>query len=145
MWQYDNSYLMHYGVLGMKWGVRRARKNREKAVTSSNSAKKWDEKARHAKSRGESKAVAKYRRNAAENRANIKKYQNKANAIERKYKNRAGSDTYNRVKNMSTAKAVGQSLVFGSYGALKYNQARSAGSGRLLSAGQAILSNYLIL
>lgn len=111
MWQYDNSYLEHYGVLGMKWGVRRARKNKEKAA--------------QARARGDTERAT--------------KYSNRAKAIEQKHKNRAGSDTYNRVKNMSNAKAVGQSLVFGTYGALKYNQARSAGSGRLRSAAEAII------
>lgn len=111
MGQYDNSYLEHYGVLGMKWGIRRARKNKQKAD--------------QARARGDTESAA--------------KYSNRARAIEQKHKDRAGSDTYNRVKNMSNAKAVGQSLVFGTYGALKYNQARSAGSGRLRSAAEAII------
>ena len=111
MWQYDNSYLEHYGVLGMKWGIRRARKNKQKAA--------------RARARGDTESAA--------------KYSNRARAIEQKHKDLAGSDTYNRVKNMSNAKAVGQTLVFGTYGALKYNQARSAGSGRLRSAAEGII------
>lgn len=37
---YENNYLKHYGVKGMKWGVRRARKANEKVDKSFN---KWKE------------------------------------------------------------------------------------------------------
>ena len=43
--------LYHYGVLGMKWGQHRVRRNEEKAKLSRQSAKEWDEMARYAKKR----------------------------------------------------------------------------------------------
>lgn len=111
MWYYDDSYLQHYGVLGMKWGVHRAKVNAEKAS--------------RAKARGDSEAAVKYTA--------------KANKIKQKHINRTSKETYNRVKNTSTAKLLGESMVLGTYGALKYNEARSSGSGR----GKSILNGLL--
>lgn len=48
--------LKHYGVLGMKWGVRRARKNVQKAKRARESAKEWDEIARNKESKGHKKS-----------------------------------------------------------------------------------------
>lgn len=97
-----NDYLAHYGVLGMKWGVHRARKNQQKAAK--------------ARAKGNTEAANKY---AA-----------KAKKIEQKHVDRTDRKTYNRVKNTSAAKLYGESLVLGTYGALKYNQARANGSTR---------------
>lgn len=100
-----NSYgdaLAHYGVLGMKWGVHRARKNQQKAAK--------------ARAKGNTEAANKY---AA-----------KAKKIEQKHVSRTDRKTYNRVKNTSAAKLYGESLVLGTYGALKYNQARANGVSR---------------
>jgi hypothetical protein len=79
-------YLMHYGVKGMKWGVRRASKLQTKANIARDSAKEWDEKAAYASSKGKAKRAAKFKQNAADDRAAADKYQAKANKkVEKRY------------------------------------------------------------
>ena len=78
--------LMHYGVKGMKWGVRRARKLQSKANIARDSAKEWDEMAGYARAKGKVKKADKYSANAAEDRADAAKYQAKANRkVEKRY------------------------------------------------------------
>lgn len=143
LWQYDNSYLMHYGVLGMKWGIHRAQKNKKKAQNAKVSANEWDELAKNAKARGETKAASKYREYAAKDRAAAQRYQTKSQKIEQKHKDRTSVKTYNRVKNTSTAKLIGESMVLGTYGALKYNQARASGMKRGMSVVTGLLGGTL--
>lgn len=106
-----NDELMRYGVLGMKWGQRRARKYSEKAGRAS----------------------------AKGNKTAASKYAAKSKKIESYHKNMAGKKTYDRVKKMSTGKALAQSYVFGTYGAMKYNQARAKG----VSRGKAAVNGLL--
>lgn len=135
-----NEELYHYGVLGMKWGVRRARKNVSKAKTARESAKEWDEFARDASSKGKTKAAAKYKSYAAKDRADAKKYDSKAKQIEQKHRQRAGSKTYDRVKNTSTGKLFAQSMLMGTYGTLKYHQAKAE---KKTSTGRAVVEGLL--
>ena len=123
--------LYHYGVLGMKWGQHRVRKNEAKAELSRESAKEWDEMARYAKQRGNMKKAEKYKRYASEDRADSTKYANKARQIQAKHEKLAGGKrAYNYTKKQSTGKALVKSRLFGAYGAMKYNEARSKGATR---------------
>ena len=132
--------LYHYGVLGMKWGQHRVRKNEAKAELSRESAKEWDEMARYAKQRGHMKKAEKYKRYASEDRADSTKYANKAKQIQAKHEKLAGGKkAYNYTKKQSTGKALAKSYLFGTYGAMKYNEARSKGATRGRAAIDAIL------
>lgn len=132
--------LYHYGVLGMKWGQHRVRKNEAKAKLSRESAKEWDEMARYAKQRGNMKKAEKYKRYASEDRADSTKYANKAKQIQAKHEKLAGGKAaYNYTKKQSTGKALAKSYLFGTYGAMKYNEARSKGASRGRAAIDGIL------
>ena len=132
--------LYHYGVLGMKWGQHRVRRNEEKAKLSRKSAKEWDEMARYAKRRGETSKAEKYARNAYEDRADSTKYANKARQIQAKHEKLAGGKAaYNYTKKQSIGQALVKSYLFGTYGAMKYNEARSKGVARGRAAVDGIL------
>lgn len=105
----------HYGVLGMKWGVHRAKVNEAKSS-------KYRAKAKTSTGKAKEKNLEK-----------AEKYSNKSKKIQTKHELRAGKDTYKRVNEASVKKLLGQSLLMSTFGALKYNEARSAGKDRLES------------
>lgn len=112
----DSTQLAHYGVLGMKWGIRRARKLEEKI-----------EKTRSSDGKNSQKKEA--------------KYQSKINKIRRKESNFGGAAS--RIKKMSTGKAIASSMLMGTYGSLKYQQARAAGAKRGEAYLNSIGSSYI--
>lgn len=135
--------LYHYGVLGMKWGQHRVRRNEEKAKLSRQSAKEWDEMAKYAKQRGQASNAEKYKRYASEDRADSTKYANKARQIQAKHEKLAGGKAaYNYTKKQSTGKALVKSYLFGTYGAMKYNEARSKGADRGRAAIEGVLYGF---
>ena len=115
---YSNE-LYHYGVLGMKLGVHRA--------------KSYATKAKKARVKGDA--------------ASARKYENKSKALTAKTnKLSGGKNIVNRVSKQSFGKTVAQTALFGSYGAMKYNQARAKHVSRGKAAFEAVLyknGNYL--
>ena len=79
MWQYNHTdELYHYGVLGMKWGVRKANRYKNKARIARGSADEWDELAGRAEKKGKHKRAAQYRNAAAKDRFDADRYDQKA-------------------------------------------------------------------
>ena len=125
--------LKHFGILGMKWGTHRA-------TVRSGSVKKAKQvqKAEIKKASGDKKQIAK---------AN-KKYQDVYNEQKKKveaqlYKKGYDKETVKRVSKMSTGEAVAQTLILGSYGALKYNQSMAKKKSFAESAAKGVVAAYL--
>lgn len=116
MWRWTgiDTELYHYGVLGMKWGVHRA--------------KAYQAKSNRARSRG--------------NIGDAERYQNKSNRMMAKNERLSGGkNAFERASKQSMGKTLAQAAVFGTYGATKYNQARAKHVSRGKAAVQATLYN----
>lgn len=133
--------LKHYGVVGMRWGHRKAQKFTNKARTARESAKEWDAMARAAAAKGKTKRAEKFKSYAAKDRADAKMLDQKSKDITKKHIELAGGKkTYDYVTKQKTGKVLAKSLVMGTYGALKYDQVRSKGVSRGTSAVKGLLS-----
>lgn len=140
MYQYPD-YLMHYGVLGMKWGQRRARKYAEKARNTRARAKDYDIGDHRGKLTSEQ--ATKMKNTKTKLLKKSEKYKNKSKKIESYHRSMAGDKTYDLVKSKATPTLVAESSVLGTYGALKYNQALAAGQSGGKSFVKGVGSTYI--
>ncbi len=126
--------LAHYGVLGMRWGVRHDKGFRG-AKASAKAA--YKNAMQGAASRGE-KAKAKEQYRNSINEAKVK-------AANRLYSTNS-TEANRRIQTRSTAKTIGMSALLGSYGTMHYDRAVSehASKGKAIARalGAAYLNNY---
>lgn len=114
--------LKHYGVLGMKWGIRRARKKGVDYTYKSHGQKKYEKRLTKQQNRGSSE------KRIAKTTAKLEMY---------KQRDRNRQDYASQT---SLGKSVAKQILFGPFGSGNYSRMRSAGSGRLVSA---FASNWL--
>lgn len=109
---YNDDELRHYGVLGMRWGVRRANKNLNKAKRLRKEGK-------------------------TEKAARIEKKFNKKLKKHERYS--GGKKAINYTRKESLGKSVVKSMLIGTYGTLRYNEARASGANRGQAAVRGVL------
>jgi hypothetical protein len=107
----SDAYLQHYGVLGMKWGIRRARRK--------DAARKYK------------KGTSEYKKAVNDKSRDV--------AIANKLYSKQSKGANKRVAKMSTSDAIVESMLLGSYGALKFNEAKARGAGTGRAAVESIL------
>lgn len=110
--------LYHYGVLGMKWGIRKARKRGTNYVYKSHGQKKWERKLAKAQKQGTDTTEA-------TNKLATYKARDRARQ--------------NYAAQTKTGHAIVRGILLGPIGAGSYNRARAAGA----KVGDAVASGIL--
>ena len=132
MWEYKNSdELYHYGVLGMKWGMRRAYNKGIDYQYKSHAQKKYENRVNRLQKRIDNKD----KRPSFGTQNKLDKARMKLEMYKGRDKNRQ-----DYAKTARTGKSLAKTILFGPLGAGNYNRFRASGHGRIVSA---LGSNYI--
>lgn len=126
--------LAHYGVIGMKWGMRKAYAKGKDYTYKSHGQRKHEKRVNKITAKAEKKAAKGKRLSYSDDRK-LKVSKEKLSAYQKRDKNR---EDYAR--QTSVGKSVVKTIAFGPLGAGNYNRLRSSGHGRVVSA---LGSNYV--
>ena len=120
----NDGELKHYGVIGMKWGQRKAQKAGTSYTYKSHGQKKWEKKL--AKAKG-----------TPDNEKALSKAKTKLEFYKKRDENR---QSY--TQKTTAGKSVARGLLMGPFGTGNYNRLRAAGMGKLSSAVLSYLGGY---
>ena len=148
----EENALAHYGVLGMKWGVRKYQ-NPDGSLTAKGK-KRYGEGGQYKYESRDTKSLSKQtsrlekKIGKATESGNAKKAEKLAKKLEKKENRLKASkimdEAYqNYAKTTSVGKAIAQNLIFGPFGARAYQQTRALGGSRGVSAAAGFASNIL--
>lgn len=132
----NDQYLAHYGVLGMRWGVKRAAK-KSGAYSKTNQQTKQKIK-EIKKTKGVSRAEKKQMIKKA--KENLKKQRKEIDIkVANKQYSKNSAEANKRIMSLSSGEALAQTWLLTGYGAVNYNRTKAAG----YSSGVAITSGVL--
>ena len=115
--------LRHYGVLGMKWGIRKARKAGVEYAYKSHGQKKYIKKVSKLEKKGKTGK-------------SLEKAQKKLDTFKQRDRNRL-----DYVKSTGVGRSIAKGIIMGPFGSGSYNRLRAAGHGRVTSA---LISNVVV-
>lgn len=126
----SSNELRHYGVVGMKWGIRRAKKNGTKYKYTSHATKVYGKKAAKAAAKGDKAKASKY-----------EGYRKRSEELDRKKQDYASK--------MSTGKAAAHAaltaLTAGGYNSRTYSTVKAAsGNSKFVSRGLGIATSSVL-
>ena len=135
MWKFqETDELYHYGVLGMKWGIRKAYNRGKDYTYKSHGQKKYEKRVNKLQARSDKReASGKITKFGTRNK--LEYSQRRLEIYKARDKNRQ-----NQASTSNIGKSIAKTVLFGPFGQGNYNRFRSGGHSRIVSA---LGSNYV--
>ena len=138
---YNEDYLIHYGVKGMKWGVRRAKKFESKAASARNSARELNAMASYEKAKGNVNRSNAYSKRALSDTTKAIKYEQKSKREIKKQDFRDSRANISRSRSLGARLAT--NVLTGPFANRTYNSVRAAGGGVWAARGATLATGAI--